>query len=402
MPVRRASLGVLVLTCWFVMATATRASAESIELGGAVFTDEPATVSVTGTGAPAASDGAIVQDGQWAPNNEKAVIDAQVAAILDGMRNLVETVSQLADDNLPHTAEINPEFFIKWRESQSEALSLFKNRYTNFSYSDGGVQSKLDLLLPNCGFTLASQTHVDADGNIGSDSIDLIAPEKFAFYVRNYVVDKPAFLNGLDNLKQVLSACGIQITKSVALSDNTWQVTLVWNVEQIPGLKGKTDWLRYALLGAGGLVAVALLGLVAWVVLKKRGGPQPQGASAGGAQGKAVPKTGGAPRSPPAAAPAAAAQPPRPAILPQAVVKAKPPSPKDQLCTTCLTVGRPATITKGSIWIEILLWILFFPAGIAYTIWRLVTRHKACAACGAQELLPALSPKAKALLEKAS
>ena len=30
--------------------------------------------------------------------------------------------------------------------------------------------------------------------------------------------------------------------------------------------------------------------------------------------------------------------------------------------------------TPGSIWMELALWIIFFPAGIIYSIWRLTNR----------------------------
>jgi hypothetical protein len=37
---------------------------------------------------------------------------------------------------------------------------------------------------------------------------------------------------------------------------------------------------------------------------------------------------------------------------------------------------------KGSFAMELLLWILFFPIGIVYSIWRLTGRTKRCPRCG--------------------
>lgn len=34
-------------------------------------------------------------------------------------------------------------------------------------------------------------------------------------------------------------------------------------------------------------------------------------------------------------------------------------------------------ITPGSIWIELALWLIFFPAGIIYSLWRWTSRKPA-------------------------
>lgn len=34
------------------------------------------------------------------------------------------------------------------------------------------------------------------------------------------------------------------------------------------------------------------------------------------------------------------------------------------------------TYTPGSIWIELALWIMFFPAGIIYSLWRVSARKQ--------------------------
>jgi hypothetical protein len=67
------------------------------------------------------------------------------------------------------------------------------------------------------------------------------------------------------------------------------------------------------------------------------------------------------------------------------------------ICSNCGTVGTPKTVTKGSILIEIVLWICFIVLGIIYSIWRLSTRTKACRSCGAENMVPLNSPMGKKL-----
>jgi hypothetical protein len=70
------------------------------------------------------------------------------------------------------------------------------------------------------------------------------------------------------------------------------------------------------------------------------------------------------------------------------------------ICNNCYYQGQPKSITKGSILIEILLWILFFPIGIIYSVWRLSSRYSGCPQCGASEMMPANSPKAISILKQ--
>jgi hypothetical protein len=53
--------------------------------------------------------------------------------------------------------------------------------------------------------------------------------------------------------------------------------------------------------------------------------------------------------------------------------------------------------TRGSFWIEIALWLLFCAPGLIYSIWRLTTKRKVCPNCGAEDLIPPTSPRAKQL-----
>ena len=56
------------------------------------------------------------------------------------------------------------------------------------------------------------------------------------------------------------------------------------------------------------------------------------------------------------------------------------------------------TVTRGSIWIEIILWLCLIVPGLIYSIWRLTTRRQVCSACGAASA--SLSSKARRRLTK--
>lgn len=73
---------------------------------------------------------------------------------------------------------------------------------------------------------------------------------------------------------------------------------------------------------------------------------------------------------------------------------------KELICAACGTVGAAKSVTKGSLLIEIVLWLCFLIPGVFYSIWRLSTRHKACVACGSQNLIPLDSPVGKQLQSK--
>ena len=75
---------------------------------------------------------------------------------------------------------------------------------------------------------------------------------------------------------------------------------------------------------------------------------------------------------------------------------------KDELiCANCYTVGMPRKYTKGSFWIEVLLWLVFFPVGLIYSIWRLTSRTWVCRHCGAGSMVPLQTPAGKMLQENA-
>lgn len=66
-----------------------------------------------------------------------------------------------------------------------------------------------------------------------------------------------------------------------------------------------------------------------------------------------------------------------------------------EFCTACGSTGKPKTMTRGSIVIEIILWLCFLVPGLIYSIWRLTTRYQACRFCFSDQLVPLGSPIAK-------
>jgi len=62
------------------------------------------------------------------------------------------------------------------------------------------------------------------------------------------------------------------------------------------------------------------------------------------------------------------------------------------ICRDCGTVGKTHDITKGSIAIEIILWLCFLIPGLIYSMWRINSRYEACAVCNSVNLVPLDSP----------
>lgn len=69
-------------------------------------------------------------------------------------------------------------------------------------------------------------------------------------------------------------------------------------------------------------------------------------------------------------------------------------------CKDCGSIGEPKTVTKGSIWIEVVLWLCFIVPGLIYSIWRHATRHDACRACGSTSIVPLDTPVGRELAER--
>lgn len=63
-------------------------------------------------------------------------------------------------------------------------------------------------------------------------------------------------------------------------------------------------------------------------------------------------------------------------------------------CMTCGSDGVPTSRVKGSLGIEIILWVCFLVPGLIYSLWRMNSRHSVCASCAGTELVPMESPAA--------
>jgi ribosomal protein L37E len=73
---------------------------------------------------------------------------------------------------------------------------------------------------------------------------------------------------------------------------------------------------------------------------------------------------------------------------------------KKIICATCGTQAEPIRQTRGSIWIELALWLLFLVPGLLYSLWRLTTKHTVCRQCGSTEIVPVTSPRGAALSQQ--
>ena len=58
------------------------------------------------------------------------------------------------------------------------------------------------------------------------------------------------------------------------------------------------------------------------------------------------------------------------------------------ICSNCDYVGKPKTITKGSLVIEVILWLLIIVPGVLYSLWRHWSRTKGCSNCGSELISP--------------
>lgn len=69
-----------------------------------------------------------------------------------------------------------------------------------------------------------------------------------------------------------------------------------------------------------------------------------------------------------------------------------------KFCSNCGHQGVPILIAKGSILIEIVLWIFFLIPGLIYSIWRRTNLYQACPNCDAHNMIPLDSPVARKLI----
>lgn len=72
------------------------------------------------------------------------------------------------------------------------------------------------------------------------------------------------------------------------------------------------------------------------------------------------------------------------------------------ICTECGYIGKPVRLTRGSILIEIVLWLAFLIPGLIYSIWRQTNKYQACQQCRHESIIPADSPKGRRLIAELS
>lgn len=76
-----------------------------------------------------------------------------------------------------------------------------------------------------------------------------------------------------------------------------------------------------------------------------------------------------------------------------------------KICTNCGYQGKEKTIVKGSLLLEILLWLatlltlgILVIVALPYSLWRLCAREKVCPKCGALHMIPVDSPRGQQLV----
>jgi hypothetical protein len=72
------------------------------------------------------------------------------------------------------------------------------------------------------------------------------------------------------------------------------------------------------------------------------------------------------------------------------------------ICANCGHHGPALQRKRGSVWISVIGWLVFLPAGLLYSLWRLSTRHLVCETCGSTALVPPASPVGRRILREAS
>jgi hypothetical protein len=73
---------------------------------------------------------------------------------------------------------------------------------------------------------------------------------------------------------------------------------------------------------------------------------------------------------------------------------------REFICPNCGFEGRPKRVIKGSIFVELILWIFLIIPGVIYSIWRLSSRYDACPKCAAPHMIPLDSPRGKKLIKE--
>jgi hypothetical protein len=91
-----------------------------------------------------------------------------------------------------------------------------------------------------------------------------------------------------------------------------------------------------------------------------------------------------------------------PAALVWFIVRVFKPAPGPSMaCLTCEHVGPTATRARGSLGMEVALWLLLIVPGMIYSVWRVTGKRPVCQQCGSDALVPSQSPAGRRLLTQA-
>lgn len=75
---------------------------------------------------------------------------------------------------------------------------------------------------------------------------------------------------------------------------------------------------------------------------------------------------------------------------------------KPGICANCGFCGNSKMAVRGSLAMEIVLWLMFIVPGVIYSIWRLTTKQQVCPQCDAPNMVPPDSPRGKQLTAQLS
>ena len=70
------------------------------------------------------------------------------------------------------------------------------------------------------------------------------------------------------------------------------------------------------------------------------------------------------------------------------------------ICPNCGYKGKQKTFVRGSILIELVLWLAFIIPGLIYSIWRLTSKYKGCPKCKYEFMMPISTPFAQKLINR--
>jgi len=73
---------------------------------------------------------------------------------------------------------------------------------------------------------------------------------------------------------------------------------------------------------------------------------------------------------------------------------------KDLICSNCGSINSVRRSPKGSLLIEIVLWLFLLIPGFIYSAWRQSSYRKVCSMCGSEDLIPLNTPVGQSLFLK--